>query len=121
MNQRGMSESVQWTLLMPVFITCVLALIQSAIWLNARSVAVEAAFVAAESAAESGGSWDTKVSAATRAADRMLTDAGLKNVKVTVHKSGGLVTVEVQATTNSFISWLATEVTASARRPLEEP
>jgi Flp pilus assembly protein TadG len=116
-----MSESVQWTLLMPVFITCVLALIQSAIWLNARSAAVEAAFTAAEVAAEAGGSWDTKVNAATRAADRVLTHAGLNNPSTRVTTAGGLVTVKVSATTKSFISWLATDVTATASRPLENP
>jgi Flp pilus assembly protein TadG len=119
MKQRGMSESVQWTLLMPVFIACLLALVQCAIWLNARSAAVEAAFAAAEVAAEQGGSWETKVGAATQTADRMLTDAGLNDTSISVWASSGLVTVQVSGTTDSFISWLSTQVSATASRPIE--
>ncbi|MDN5565044.1 MAG: pilus assembly protein, partial [Luteococcus sp.] len=53
-DERGLSESLQWAVLLPVVMLTVLGIIQSGIWLHGRSVAANAALAGAEAQALSG-------------------------------------------------------------------
>lgn len=47
MNERGLAESTQWALVMPVTLASLLGLVQTGVWLHGRTVASEAAATAA--------------------------------------------------------------------------
>ena len=47
MNERGLAESTQWAVVMPVTLASLLGLIQTGVWLHGRTVAFEAAATAA--------------------------------------------------------------------------
>lgn len=51
MNERGLSESTQWALVLPTLLAVVLGLVQTGVWLYGRTVAGQAASAAADAAA----------------------------------------------------------------------
>jgi len=113
--ERGLSESVQWAVLGAAVIGALLALIDGALWLHGRSVAVAAVIDGAAAAAPwqgSAGDGETVARAAAAA-------GGLKNVAVTVVVQPQSVDVTIDADVPSFIGWATPHVQAHATRPKE--
>lgn len=114
-NERGLSESVSWALLVPVIMLCVLGLIQGAIWANGRTVATNAALAGAEAqslfgAGSSDGEWTAR---------DVAVKGGLNNVVVDVAVAAGLVTVSVNGNVESFFGPDVLSVNGRASRPIE--
>jgi len=95
-----MAESVQWAILMPLVVTCVIGVIGVSQWLSGRSAAQDAAFAGAESGAVSG---DDAVKAATAAAARVAESSGLVDVVVVTQLQDGQLSVEVSARVPTFL------------------
>lgn len=95
MNQRGVSESVQWAILLPALLLLVLGLVQVGVWLYSRTVAAQAAATVADLRA-GGPEADT---AARQAGRRVATAGGLEQVEITVDVAADhlLVTVSGRA------------------------
>ena len=47
-NQRGVAESTQWAMLLPILLLLVLGLVQTGVWLYSRTVAAQAAAAVAD-------------------------------------------------------------------------
>lgn len=115
MSERGVSESTQWALLIPVVMLVVLGTIQAGIWLHARTVASQAAGAAAEQVAWSRAS-DGEAAAMGR---RIAASGGLQNAQVQVDRSGGNVRVTVSANPALIIDLGLGGVTEHVLMPLE--
>jgi Flp pilus assembly protein TadG len=113
MNQRGVSESVQWAVLMPVFLMLILGLVQLGVWLHARTVASQAAATVAD--LQTWGSAD-----AVGAGRRVAAEGGLANVSITSDVHEGMVVVTVSASAPLFFDVGQGRVVESAVLPLEE-
>ena len=114
-HERGLSESVQLALLLPLILLTLLATIQGAVWLHGRNAVTNAAIAAAEVQAMQGSCAGSAQGVATRIAE----DAGL--TAVTVHTGGGAetVTVTVAARVPLVIDVDREVVQAPASRPRE--
>ncbi len=91
-DQRGLSDSLPWTLLTPVLLLAVLGTIQAGILMHGHNVAENAAQAAAqaESAYQAGGSGLERAVAIAAA-------GGLTDVRVAVRRGPAKVEVEVTA------------------------
>lgn len=115
-TERGMSESIQWAVLLPVLLLGVLGIIQAGIVLHARTAAHHAALAGAEAQSLSGqGS-----GVAERVARDVASQAGLLDVQVRVG-GAGQVAVDVEARVDSFFPIGPRTVHAHAEMPREEP
>lgn len=94
-----MSESVQWALVWPLVLMAVFGVIQSAIVLQARSAVAEAARAAVRAQSLVGAQGGDALDAARQVAG----PSGVHDIAVSVHGSGGLVTVEVRARAPVFL------------------
>lgn len=115
MSERGVSESTQWALLVPVLMLVVLGTIQAGIWLHGRTVAAQAAGAAAEQVAWSRAS-DGEASAMGR---RIAGSGGLQNAQVLVDRSGGNVRVTVSGRPALIFDLGLGAVTEHVLMPLE--
>ncbi len=114
MNQRGVTESVQWAILMPALLMLILGLVQTGIWLHGRAVAAAAAATIA----------DLRVpgddpSAAEDAGRRVAASGGLTDVGVEVGVEQGLVVVTVTGRPLSFLDFGLTQIRERAVLPAE--
>ncbi|QLQ14410.1 MAG: pilus assembly protein [Micropruina sp.] len=116
MTERGVSESVQWSLLVPVLVALVLGLIQTGIWLHGRSVASDAALATAQEVA-----WARSGDAeAARVGQRVAHAGGMDTVSVTVHRGSGAVQVEVAGSVPVFFDVGQGRISESVVLPMEE-
>ncbi|HSN42811.1 MAG TPA: TadE/TadG family type IV pilus assembly protein [Propionibacteriaceae bacterium] len=116
-GDRGLSDSVQWALLVPVVLLALLGAIQTGIVLHARSVVDNAALTGAEIASVGG-----SAEAARLAARELAGEAGLRNIDVQVSTASGLVTVKVSASAQVILDiGRSSDVGASAVMPAELP
>lgn len=109
-DERGLNESLQWALLLPVVLLVLLGILQTAIWLHARQSAQHAAVAAAEAAAV----WQADVDAAERAARKITNIAGLREVDVVVESGPTELTVTVSGRPQMIIDIGPTRVTQRA-------
>ncbi|MFT3860023.1 TadE/TadG family type IV pilus assembly protein [Micropruina sp.] len=116
MSERGVSESTQWALLIPVVLLAVLGTIQAGIWLHARTVAGQAAGAAAEQVAWSRGSDGDAVAMGRRIAGA----GGLQDATVRIERSAGTVRVTVSGRAAMIIDLGMGTVTEFALMPLEQ-
>jgi len=114
-SERGVSESTQWALLIPVLMLAVLGTIQAGIWLYGRTVAAQAAGAAAEQIAWSRGS-DGDAAALGR---RIAGAGGLQSAQVRIDRSAGSVRVTVTARAALIIDLGLAAITEHAVMPLE--
>ncbi len=113
MNQRGISESTQWALLTPLVMLLTLGLVQLGVWLNARTVAGEAAATVADlMAAGSPG--------ASAAGERVAAAAGLQEVAISAMRDGGLIVVTVSGRVPIFLDIGQGRIAERAVLPAEE-
>ncbi|MEL4504766.1 TadE/TadG family type IV pilus assembly protein [Luteococcus sp. H138] len=116
-DERGLSESVQWAVLMPLVLLAILGLIQSGIWLHGRSAAANAALAGAEAQAlhhAAGGTGE-------RVAREVAEGAGLLDVRVAVAAGPQEVSVEVTGRVDTFFVIGTTQVRSRAVMPQEGP
>lgn len=114
-NHRGMSDSVQWAVLTPLILLCLLGVVQAGVWMAGRSAAQQAAMAGAERAAILGGS----AVDARDTAYRVAAQAGLRSVVVEVSEAGPGVDVVVRAEVGSLLPGSLDRVSADAHRPKE--
>lgn len=112
---RGLSESAQWAVLMPVVLGALFGMIQGAVWLAGRSAAQQCAMAAAEHAAFAGSGVSQARSVAAGIAGR----SGLRLEAVTVVETGSSVEVEVRAQVPVVLPGGWATVEASAFRAKE--
>lgn len=91
MNQRGVTESTQWALLMPLLLSLILALVQLGVWLHSRNVAAQAAAVVADVRAAHIRAGDQ----AEAAGRRLAIAGGLQDVRIDVTDTDHWVEVTV--------------------------
>lgn len=115
-DQRGLSDSVQWALLIPLILTILLGILQAGIWLHAGSVVANAALAGAEAQSLAG----SGAGEAERVARSMTDRAGLGSVRVTVDRTPTTVRVAVSGRVQLLLTAEAS-VSARASRPLELP
>lgn len=115
MNERGLSESTQWAIVVPTVLTLVLGLVQTGVWLHARSVAAQAAAAAADLRA----SGPARGAEADQAATAIATRGGLNDVVVATRQDAATVTVTVAGTPPAFFDLGLTRVSERAVLPLE--
>jgi len=94
-----MAESVQWAMLLPLLIACLVGIIGVCVWLAGRSAAQEAAYAGAAAAAV----WHGDPAQATQAATRVAEGSGLSDVVVQVGAQGTLITVTVTGRVSTLL------------------
>ena len=114
-GERGVVESVQWAILLPVVLLTILGIIQVGLWAHGRTVASNAAITAAERAALFEGAGSDARAAALRVAEH----GGLIGVEVSLSESAGEVTARVQGRMPTFFDLGQTRVSEQASRPRE--
>lgn len=114
-DQRGLSDSVQWTLLTPVLLLAVLGTIQAGILMHGHNVAENAAQAAAqaESAYQAGGTGTEQALAIAQV-------GGLVDTRVAVRRGPTKVEVEVTALIPIFFDLGQGRVTEIASAPIEQ-
>lgn len=113
--QRGMSESVQWAVLMPLVLSVVLGLIQGGLWLHGRTVATNAAVAAAEQAAL----LEASPGEARALGERVAAQGGLADVGVQVSQTATTSSATVTGRMPTFVDLGQTRVRHQATRPRE--
>lgn len=114
-TDRGLSESVQWTLLATTTVLFVIAAVQTAIVLHTRSVVANAALAAAEARALLDAPGDSAVEAARSVASQ----SGLTSISVTSSLEPTLVTVTVISPVPVLVGLGPRQVSATATVPRE--
>jgi len=114
-DQRGLSDSVQWTVLTPVLLLAVLGTIQAGILMHGHNVAENAAQAAAqaESAYQAGGT-------GTEQALAIAESGGLVDTHVAVRRGPTRVEVEVTARIPIFLDIGQSRVAETASAPIEQ-
>lgn len=92
-DDRGVSESTQWAVLLPALLLCVLGVLQAALWVHGQGTARQAAAAAAEAQAV----LDAPAGAGQQAAEAVAAAGGLTDVQVVLGGDGALVDVTVTA------------------------
>lgn len=114
MTQRGISESLQWAILMPLVLLTLLGTIQAGIWLYGRTVVHNAAVLAAEQAA-----WLSETSDPRTSATRLAESGGVSGIEVRLTESPHQVRAVVTGRVPLFFDVGQSTVEASATRPRE--
>ncbi|MFB9618587.1 TadE/TadG family type IV pilus assembly protein [Brooklawnia cerclae] len=112
---RGLSESVQWAVVMPVVLLALFGLVQGGVWLAGRSAVQQAAMAAAEHAAFAGGN----AAQARSVAESVAGGSGLQVETVVVQETGTGVRVDVSARVPVVLPGRWSAVEASAFRAKE--
>ncbi len=116
MNQRGVAESTQWAILLPVLLLLVLGLVQLGVWLHSRTVASQAAAVAADLRATG----PAAEAAARQAGRRVAAQGGLEQVEITLAAEEGHLVVTVSGRAPLFFDIGQGLVIERAVLPLEQ-
>ena len=109
---RGLVESTQLALLLPLLLLSLFAVVQAGIWLAGRSTVQQAAMAAAEQAALA----DANPADAQRVAAELAARGGLTAVSVELTTIGTSVDVRVDAQVPALLPGQWSQVTASAHR-----
>lgn len=111
-DQRGLSESTQWALVLPTLLAVLLGLVQTGVWLHGRTVATQAAAAAADAAAIGRPAEPAAAAVASR--------GGLTEVTIRSSRSAGKVTVTVSGRVPTFFDLGQGQVSGWAILPLEQ-
>jgi Flp pilus assembly protein TadG len=114
-NERGLSQSVQYAVIMPTLMLATLGIIQAGMWIHGENVAARASNAAADVAR---GSFGT-ASSAQEAASDLATAGGLSDVHVSVSRGATQVTVTVSAKAPSILDMGLGRIQETASAPLE--
>ena len=111
MNERGLAESTQWAVVLPVLLAVVLGLVQTGVWLYGRTVAAQAAGAAADAAA---------LGRAGPPAPRAITrPGGVADLTIPARRAPGTVTVTVSGRVPTFFDLGQGRVSGQAVVPVE--
>lgn len=97
-SDRGQSESLQWAVIVPALLLCVLGLVQAGVWLHGRQVIHSAAAAAAEAESVVGARPGSGEQAA-----RQVAGAGVVDLAVSVVRSPSRVDVTVTGRVPVFL------------------
>lgn len=114
-SDRGVSESVQWAIILPALLLCVLGLVQAGVVMHGRQVMHTAAAAAADAEAAAGAS----NGAGAAAARAVAASGGVKDIAVDVKTTGDLVEVTVSGRVATVVDLGLAEVRAHASAPKE--
>ncbi len=114
-DDRGLSESVQWTLLTATAVLLLIGGVQTAVVLHTRTVVANAALAGAEARATRGGTAASASDSARSVAGR----SGLPSITVDSHVSATTVTVTVGTDVPALIGIGPRRVTSTATVPRE--
>lgn len=114
-DERGLTESVQWALLMPVLLGVLLGGLQVALTWHARNVAL----AAASAGAEAGAALSARPDDAHRAARTVLAGGGMSDVRIDVRDDGRTVHVHVAGRPQTVVPLGAGPVDGRAAVPKE--
>lgn len=114
-SQSGVSESTQWSILLPVVMLAVLGLLQAGVWLHARTVAGQAAAAVADLRARSG----ADSAAALQAGRRVAQTGGLSYIEVHIEIDGATLVATVTGEAPMLINLGLGQVSGRAVLPLE--
>lgn len=114
-DERGLSESVQWAMLMPLLMVLLLGAIQVGMMWHGRNTVRHAAAAAAEVEAFHGAS----PGSGQRTALRIASAGGITDLTVTVARSMGRVDVEASASVPVLVDLGLGRVTERASAPIE--
>ena len=115
-DARGLSGSVEWSLLVPVLLLCVLGTLQAGLWLYGRTVASHAAIATAEEAAL----LDAGEAGARALGTAIATRGGLTDLEVLVVVDPTHVRATVRGRMPTFFDLGQTRVSEQATRPREQ-
>ena len=116
MNQRGVAESTQWAILLPTLLLFVLGTVQLGVGLYSRTVASQAAAVAADLRATG----PAAEAAARLAGERVAANGGLQQVEIGVAADNGHLVVTVSGRAPLFFDIGQGFIVERAVLPLEE-
>jgi Flp pilus assembly protein TadG len=114
-DERGLSESVQWTVLWPLLMLLTLGIIQAGIFMHGRNVAQRAATAAVDAARGSYGS----AADAEHLGESIASSGGLRNISVRVERTGTTATADVSAYPPMIFDLDLGRITETAVAPLE--
>jgi len=115
LDERGLSQSVQYVVIFPVLMLVTLGIIQAGISVHSHHVAIRAASAGADAAHGSYGS----AADAQRVARYLAEAGGLADVGVTVTRRSGEVLVTVTGRAPLIFDIAAGRVKETARAPVE--
>jgi hypothetical protein len=112
---RGLSNSIQFAVVMPLLMLISLGIIQAGVWLHGRNVAAEAANAAADLARTYGGDRGD----AERSARRIAAVGGLEDIVVDIDPDGRIVRVRLSARAPMIFDLGLGRIAATATAPME--
>jgi hypothetical protein len=112
---RGLSNSIQFAVVMPLLMLISLGIIQAGVWLHGRNVAAEAANAAADLARTYGGDHGE----AERSARRIAAVGGLEDVEVDIDPDGRIVRVRLSARAPMIFAIGLGRIASTATAPME--
>lgn len=114
-SERGLSNSLQFAVIMPALMLATFGLVQAGLWLHARNVAAEAVTAAADVARN----YDGDPTAARQAAQRIAAVGGLTDVRLAVSRQTRSVSVTIVARPPVMFDLGLGRVSETATAPLE--
>lgn len=114
-SQRGVAESTQWALLLPLLLALVLGLVQLGVWLYSRTVAAQAAAAVADLRATGPAAEES----ARETGRRIATQGGLEQVEIAVDADAGHLVVTVSGRAPLFFDIGQGQIVERAVLPLE--
>jgi len=113
--ERGLTNSLQFTVIVPALMLATFGLIQAGLWLHARNVAAEAVTAAADVARD----YDDDPAAARDAAQRIAVVGGLTDVRLTINRQPDSVSVTMAAKPPVIFEFGLGRITETATAPVE--
>lgn len=113
--ERGLTNSLQFTVIVPALMLATFGLIQAGLWLHARNVAAEAVTAAADVARD----YDDDPTAARDAARRIAVVGGLTDVRLTMSRQPDSVSVTMVAKPPVIFPLGFGRITETATAPVE--
>lgn len=114
-GQRGVAESTQWALLLPLLLALVLGLVQLGVWLHSRTVAAQAAAAVADLRATG----PAGEASARETGRRIAVEGGLEQVEIVVDTHAGHLVVTVRGRAPVFFDIGQGQIVERAVLPLE--
>jgi Flp pilus assembly protein TadG len=114
-NERGLSQSVQYAVILPTLMLITLGIIQAGVWIHGHDVAVRAANAAADVARGSYGTTEQ----ARDVAERLAAAGGLRDVQVDVTRAPARVNVTVRAQAPLIFDVGLGRISETASAPVE--
>jgi len=114
-NERGLSQSIQYAVIVPALMVTTVGIIQAGVWIHGRDVALRAASGAVDLAR---GSYGNPTEARDHAS-KIATAGGLQEVRVTVSRGATQVDVTVTADAPLIFDVGLKRISETASAPVE--